>query len=404
MARKGTVRTGVSKRAIAARGARAARPQAAAPPSAARSSRARVDSSGVATIRDVARVAGVSVATVSRVLNGSAPVSESTDTQVRNAARDLNYWPNGAARSLITRSSNTLGVLLPDIHGEFFSEVIRGIDLAARGEGYHLLVSSSNPATDELVSALGSMRGRIDGLIVMMPDQSAPRLLRECAAGTPTVVLNAGAEVPGCHAISIDNHDGAYRVVRHLVSVGRRRIATITGPRGNTDARLRLEGYLAALRDAGLNADPKYLLQGEFTEPSGYEAGLRLLQLDPRPDAVFVGNDRMAVGVMGAFHDSGVDVPGEIAIAGFDDIEMSQYLSPALTTVHADAQRLGALAVSRLLELQRTSKVDGPRHEVLPTTLVVRGSCGALDVDSANARIHRNDIQTPSESARRDRR
>jgi DNA-binding LacI/PurR family transcriptional regulator len=167
------------------------------------------------------------------------------------------------------------------------------------------------------------------------------------------------------------------------------------------------EGSIAVIFDGQkrwLNADPKYLLQGEFTEPSGYEAGLRLLQLDPRPDAVFVGNDRMAVGVMGAFHDSGVDVPGEIAIAGFDDIEMSQYLSPALTTVHADAQRLGALAVSRLLELQRTSKVDGPRHEVLPTTLVVRGSCGALDVDSANARIHRNDIQTPSESARRDRR
>jgi LacI family transcriptional regulator len=248
------------------------------------------------------------------------------------------------------------------------------------------------------------MRGRIDGLIVMMPDRSAPRLLKEYAAGTPTVVLNAGAEVPGCHVISIDNHDGAYRIVRHLASIGHRRIGTITGPKGNTDARLRLEGYEAALRDAGLITDSRYRLQGEFTEPSGYEAGLRLLQIDPRPDAVFVGNDRMAVGVMGAFHDSGVEVPAGIAIAGFDDIEMSQYLSPPLTTVHADAESLGARAVERLIQLQRTGKIDGPRHEVLPTTLVVRGSCGALDVDSANARIHRSDIQTPSGSARRDRR
>lgn len=358
----------------------------------------------VATIRDVARVAGVSVATVSRVLNGSAPVSEATDLTVRNAARELNYWPNGAARSLITNRSSTLGVLLPDIHGEFFSEVIRGIDMASRREGYHLLVSSSHAATEDLVAALGSMRGRVDGLIVMVPDLAAQRLLREYAAGSPTVVLNPGRAVPGCHSISIDNFDGAYRVVRHLIAVGHRRIATVTGPERNMDSRMRLEGWEAALRDAELAAEPRYRLHGDFTEPSGYAAARRLLELDPRPTAVFVGNDRMAVGVMGALHDAGVDVPAQMAIAGFDDIEMAQYLSPPLTTVHADAQSLGTRAVERLLELQRTSKVDGPRHEVLPTTLVVRGSCGARNVEAADARIHRNDIRTQSESARRDRR
>lgn len=358
----------------------------------------------VATIRDVARMAGVSVATVSRVLNGSAPVSESTDQQVRRAARELNYWPNGAARSLITNRSNTLGVLLPDIHGEFFSEVIRGIDVASRSKGFHLLVSSSHADTGELVSALRSMRGRIDGLIVMLPDLSAPRLLRECSAATPTVVLNAGRTVAGCHAISIDNFDGAHRVVRHLVSLGHRRIATITGPEHNMDARQRLEGYQAALAGAGLDVDPRLQLQGDFSEPSGYQAGLQLLKLEPRPSAVFVGNDRMAVGVFGAMHDSGVVVPSGMAVAGFDDIEMSQYLSPPLTTVHADAQLLGARAVERLLELQRTSRIDAPRHEVLPTTLVVRGSCGARDVEPASARIHRSDIQTQSDAARRDRR
>jgi LacI family transcriptional regulator len=349
-------------------------------------------------------MAGVSVATVSRVLNSSAPVSESTDLQVRNAARELNYWPNGAARSLITNRSNTLGVLLPDIHGEFFSEVIRGIDRASRSQGYHLLVSSSHAATQELVSALRSMRGRIDGLIVMLPDLSARRLLRECAAATPTVVLNAGRAVPGCHAISIDNFDGAYRVVRHQNTHGPRPIAPNTGPERHKDPRQRLEGYQAALRQAGLEADPRLQLQGDFTEPSGYEAGWQLLNIEPRPSAVFVGNDRMAVGVFGALHDSGVEVPSGMAVAGFDDIDLSQYLSPPLTTVHADAQLLGARAVERLLDLQRTSKLDAERHEVLPTTLVVRGSCGSRDVEPANARIHRSDIQTQSDSARRDRR
>jgi LacI family transcriptional regulator len=371
---------------------------------AGRNGTVRLAASAVATIRDVARVAGVSVATVSRVLNGSAPVSESTDLQVRNAARDLKYTPNGAARSLITSRSNTLGVLLPDIHGEFFSEVIRGIDLASRREGFHLLVSSSHAATEELVAALQSMRGRIDGLIVMVPDLAAPRLLSEGAAGTPTVVLNAGRAVPGCHTISIDNFDGAYRVVQHLISLGHRRIATITGPALNVDAKRRLDGYRAALREAGIEADANLQLQGDFTEPSGYEAGLALLELDPRPTAVFVGNDRMAVGVMGALHDADVELPAGMAIAGFDDIEMSKYLSPPLTTVHADAQMLGARAVERLLELQRTSKVDGPRHEVLPTKLVVRSSCGARAVGPAKGRIHRNDIRTPSDIARRDRR
>ena len=263
----------------------------------------------VATIRDVAREAGVSVATVSRVLNGSAHVSEATDRQVRAVANRLNYWPNGAARSLITSRTSTLGVLLPDLHGEFFSEVIRGVDLAARRAGYHLLVSSSHAATEDLMAALRTMRGRIDALIVMAPDLDSPALIRECAAGTPTVVLNPGQPVAGCSAISIDNLDGAQQVVRHLVELGHRRIATVTGPARNMDARQRLEGYRAALEAAGITRSRDHEFQGDFTEPSGYQAGRAIIRLSPRPTAVFVGNDKMAVGVLGALSDGGLRSP-----------------------------------------------------------------------------------------------
>lgn len=351
----------------------------------------------MATIRDVAREAGVSVATVSRVLNRSAHVSEATDRQVRSVATRLNYWPNGAARSLITSRTSTLGVLLPDLHGEFFSEVIRGVDLAARRAGYHLLVSSSHAATRELVAALRTMRGRIDALIVMAPDLDAPQLIRECAGGTPAVVLNPGQPVQGCHAISIDNLDGAQQVVRHLAGLGHHRIATVTGPARNTDARQRLEGYRAALVDAGLARRAGYEIEGDFTEPSGYRAGQAILGLAPRPTAVFVGNDKMAVGVLGALSDGGVRVPDDIAVAGFDDIEMSQYLTPPLTTVHADAYMLGERAVERALALANgTSSAAGPPHEILGTTLVVRGSCGAVQAPSGQARVHRS-AMAPSE-------
>jgi len=359
----------------------------------ARAARRAIPAS-VATIRDVARAAGVSVATVSRVLNGSAPVREDTDRQVRNAAQKLNYWPNGAARSLITNRTHTIGVLLPDLHGEFFSEVIRGVDLASRREGLHLLVSSSHAATEELMTALRNMRGRIDGLVVMAPEAAAPNLVRECASGAPTVLINPGRDVRGCDSVSIANFDGAHSVVRHLIGLGHRRIAFVGGPESNTDASQRLAGYRAALDEAGLRVPAGYALEGDFREPSGFEAGGRLLALDPRPSAVFVANDQMAVGVLGALGDAGIRVPGDIAVAGFDDIEVAQYLNPPLTTVHVDAFRLGERAFERLmLRLDPTHDLRDA-HEVLPTTLVVRASCGARSRSAAGARVHRSEIES----------
>jgi LacI family transcriptional regulator len=345
------------------------------------------------TIKDVAREAGVSTATVSRVINDSPLVSPRTREQVRAVAKRLNYWPNGVARSLITNRTQTLGELLPDLHGEFFSGVIRGIDLAARRAGRHLLVSSSHADTEELVEALRSMRGRIDGLIVMAPDVDAPKAIQATAGGIPIVLLDPGSGLDGYDTISIANHDGAYQMVRHLMGLGHRRIATVTGPEHNIDADERLGGYRAALRGNGNGSAPEIVIQGDFTEPSGYRAVAELLQLTPRPTAVFVGNDYMAVGALRALADAGVRVPEEMAVAGFDDIEMSRYLDPPLTTVRVDTFGLGERAVKRLLE---AAPNGGPRdgrrqhHDVLPTTLVIRCSCGAPGHGGADATRRRN--------------
>jgi len=341
------------------------------------------------TIKDVAREAGVSVATVSRVFNNSAVVSEGTRKTVREVAERLNYWPNGAARSLITNRTQAIGVMLPDLFGEFFSEILRGMDWTARKSGLHLLVSSSHADAADLVSGLRTTRGRIDGLIVMAPDLDARAAIRALANNLPLVLIDPGPGFEGCDSISIANQAGAAAVVSHLVTLGHRRVATIAGPRRNADARQRLEGYRAALRAAGVEIAAGYEIPGEFTEPSGYAAVASLLALEPRPTAVFAANDYMAIGVLGALSDAGVRVPEDIAVVGFDDMAMARYLNPPLTTVHVDAYRLGERAVEILLDGPRSRTGRRAQHEVLPTELAVRSSCGSSSALQARGGLGR---------------
>jgi LacI family transcriptional regulator len=331
----------------------------------------------LATIRDVAREAGVSIATVSRVFNDSSLVSEDTGRMVREVAARLNYWPNGVARSLITSRTHALGVLLPDMYGEFFSEVIRGIDLAARRHGFHVLVSSSHADSEALAEALRSMSGRIDGVMVMAPDVDAPAAIRGFSHHCPVVLINPGQEVDECDTISVANADGAHEMVRHLLGLGHRRIAIVRGPARNLDGEQRLQGYHAALREAGLEPDPRLELRGDFTEPSGWEAAMQLVRMTPRPTAVFVANDHMAVGVLAGLAECGLSVPGDLAVAGFDDIAIARYTAPPLTSVHVNTALLGERAVELLLRAKRSPNPGVRQHEVLPTTLTIRRSCGS---------------------------
>jgi LacI family transcriptional regulator len=327
-----------------------------------------------ATIRDVARAARVSVATVSRALNDSGPVRDATRRRVRDAADNLRFTPHGAARSLITSRTNTLGVLLPDLYGEFFSEIIRGIDRSAQRAGYQLLLSSARNAHHEVHGAFRAMYGRVDGLVLMAPDVELVERFAEHRDRTPIVFINSPVTSPNARLITIDNHGGAYQMVKHLVSKGHKRIAIIRGAASNHDAAERLRGYRDALDDCGLPRDGHLELEGDFSEGAGYRAARAILKLKPRPTAIFASNDAMAIGALSSLGEEGVAVPSEIAVAGFDDIPMARYMSPPLSSVHVPIAQLGERAMDLLLGAIAESQNGALRRIVLPTTLVIRKS------------------------------
>lgn len=328
------------------------------------------------TIKDVAKRAGFSVATVSRVLNAKALVRAETRRRVEAAAAELRYTPNRAARSLITRKTHTLGIVLPGLYGEFFSEILRGIDAMARRHDYHLLVSGSHNRQGEIAAAVEAMHGRVDGLLVMSPGIDAVDLASRLPGSLPVVLLNGDPGNGIFDAIKIDNQGSARAMVRHLIGNGHRRVAIIQGDPGNADAIERLAGYRAALAESGTSPEEGWELAGNFTERSGHRAAQAILELRPRPTAVFAANDAMAIGAMAALREAGVRVPAEMAVAGFDDIPISRYTSPSLTSVRVPIRRLGTCAMEWLIEALENGS-DRARHGVtLHPRVVIRESSG----------------------------
>ena len=326
-------------------------------------------------IQDVADAARVSIATVSRALNGIGNVTEETRRKVVDAAARLGYIPHGGARSLSMRQTNCVGAVLPDLHGEFFSELIRGIDRVARSHDMHLLLSCSHSDVDELAAALRAMQGRVDGLLVMSPHVDAEVLSANIPRSTPTVLMNTRHDGERYASLTVDNYGGARAMIEHLVGGGHERIALITGPEANFDAAERLRGALDALSDLVPNDSPQ-ILRGDFSEQSGYRAGRLLLSMPERPDAIFAANDMMAIGCVFALNEGGVAVPGDIAIAGFDDIPIARCVSPPLTTVRVRIAELGELALERLLLGIAESGRDKVSSQILATEVIVRSSCG----------------------------
>lgn len=333
------------------------------------------------TIKDVARVAGVSVATVSRAVNGHANVTPQTRTHVMGVVARLRFVPSSAARSMITRRTHTVGALLPDLHGEYFSELIRGIDLAARARGLHLLVSSSHGDAAEAAAALRAMSGRVDGLLVMSPHVSADFLHGNVAEDLPAVLMNTHVAGDRHSSFAVDNHGGAVAMVRHLVACGHREIAFVAGPESNFEAQERLRGYRAAIAEL-LPEGAARVLQGDFTEESGFRAGGLVVAMKPRLSAVFASNDMMAIGCLSALKEAGLQVPGDVALAGFDDIPISRYVNPPLSTVRARITELGTLALERLAAAIEERERHAPLHQTLRADLIVRQST-AFAADSS---------------------
>ncbi|HMJ18560.1 MAG TPA: LacI family DNA-binding transcriptional regulator [Gemmatimonadaceae bacterium] len=327
------------------------------------------------TIKDVAREANMSVATVSRVLNGSGPVSEKTRRLIHDVAGKMRYVPHSGARSLITSKTETLGVLLPDLYGEFFSEVIRGMDDTAQRNGFHLLISRAYADRHGIETAIRAMRGRVDGVVVMSPDLDAESLLN-MPSTMPVVLLCSVSRGNGIDSLTIQNCRGAREMVGHLVSLGHKRIAIIKGSPRNYDAAERLRGYRIALREAGIVPDTSLELTGNFTEAGGYAAAIELLAMRVRPTAIFAANDSMAIGALSALRESGVEVPEDMAVAGFDDIPLARYMDPPLSSVHVPICELGARAVEILLEGITHKNGHARKRERVSTKLVIRSSTG----------------------------
>ena len=325
------------------------------------------------TIKDIAREADVSIASVSRVLNNVGRVSDATRARILSIAERLRYVPHEGARSLIRKRTAMVGMVLPDLHGEFFSELLRGADSAARALGMHLLVSTSHGDPDEAAAAIRSMRGRVDGLLLMSPHVDSTFAARHLSGDLPVVLLNAPTGA-AAHLVSIDDYAGAVAMVRHLSASGCTRIAHIAGPVGNSDAAERLRGYRDAL---GQPADPALIFQGDFSVDAGRAAALAFAALSPRPDAIFAANDMMAAGCMEALAELGIAIPGEIAVGGFDDVPLAHFLSPPLTTMRIDVARFGRTAFVQLVAAI-AGQPDLPPVEKIVPALVIRQSCGHL--------------------------
>lgn len=335
-----------------------------------------------ATIHDVAREAQVSIATVSRVLNGADTVRGATLEKVKAALAKLQYVPHGGARSLVRRETRTIGVLLPDMHGEFFSEIIRGIDQVTRQRDYSLLVTSTHGDSRSAEAMLRTLHGKVDGLIVLTSDPEMFRAVRGLVSRTAVVFLNhvpggvPGGDAEGFDTISVDNQGGALAMTRYLAGLGHRRIAFVKGPEGNADAAERLQGYREAM--AGLEDAAPVEVPGDFTEAGGFAAASRVLQMDPRPTAIFAANDTMAIGVYRGLREQGIRIPADLSVAGFDDVPFVRYMDPPLTSIHAPITDLGSGAARRLLDRLESAAGHAPRQESLEVMLVARASVGQL--------------------------
>lgn len=345
------------------------------------------------TIHDVARRAGVSVATVSRVLNNSDLVVAETGKRIRKIARELNYIPSASARSLSIRKTETIGLLLPDMYGDFFSEIIRGADLAARGKNHHLIVSSSHSNSAELDAAVKTLSGRVDGMIIMSPHLESSTHLTSILRALPVVIIGPSLILEHADHITIDNEGGAQQVVKYLVGQGHRTIAIIRGEENNQDADERLSGFTKALAEHEILLPDNFVATGNFTEQSGFDAAKRLLSQRFRPTAIFCSNDSMAIGAISAIRQHGLCIPEDVSVCGFDDIPVAQFLNPSLTSVHVPIHELGLTAVNRLFDRLTSAPTWKPTQLSVPTTLSIRNSC--LKLNHMSNQPEEGTVRTP---------
>jgi LacI family transcriptional regulator len=338
-------------------------------------------------IRELARLSGVSPATVSRALNDRAEVSPETRRRILEMAERLGYSPNQPARTLVRRRSDMIGLIWDtgytnqDRRHPFLLDLFVGIKQTLAESGYHLMVLSTAGAAspgDVTLYLRAAQQHSLAGVIMMGVDADHPAITALVDAGTPCVGIDLPLHRNRTTYVTSDNRAGAATAVRHLHGLGHTAIATITGPLTLMPATERLAGYHAEMERLGLTPDPHHIVDGDFFLASGYEAARRLIDLPEPPTAIFAAGDEMAIGALHALADAGLRVPQDMAVVGFDDIEAAALVRPMLTTVAQDRVALGAGAVEALVDALDGDKDAGASAPLqVATRLVVRGSCGA---------------------------
>ncbi len=332
----------------------------------------------MATLREIADRAGVSVGTVSNVINGTAVVSAERRERVLAAIRELDYQPNHVARSLKLKRTRMLGMVISDITNPFFPQLVRGAEEAALKNNYLLITFNTDDNVEREKRVLSVLRQRrVDGiLLVVAPNAGDDGHIRSILdSGIPFVCLDrlpAGIEVD---SVSVDNVAGARDCVRHLISMGHRRIAILAGPRAVQTAAERLQGYQEALREAEIPLDPGLVLEGDFRSESGHRLGRALLAGSDRPTAVFVCNNMMALGLLRALADLGLNCPRDVAVASFDDFPLAEAFQPRMTAVAQPAYSIGYRGAELLIaRIEQRPAEPHPSRIRLATQLVVRES------------------------------
>jgi LacI family transcriptional regulator len=330
-----------------------------------------------ATIADVARAAGVSVTTVSHAISGKRPVNAATAEAVRRSARELGYSPNRAARNLRLGIAGSIGLLLPDIANPYFAELARGVEDVAAAADTSVLLCNTDFSTARELRYLETLRaGGADGVLYVAGEPPEPDLLRELGRAMPLVAVDEALPGSGATEVVSDNRGGGRLAGEHLLSLGHRRVLAIEGPRRLASAQERRRGLLEAT--ARVTGTAVRTHPGDYLAASGERAVRDALAASPGGapwfTAVFAANDLMAIGAIAELRRHGLEVPGDVSVAGFDDSTLASLISPALTTVRQDVGRLGAIAAERLLAAIADPTAPTAPRTTLPTGLVVRGS------------------------------
>lgn len=328
------------------------------------------------TIRDVAQKAGVSPATVSRYLNDSAPISPEVAERIQKVMSELQYVPSAAARQLAMQKSHAIGVLLTDMYSVFFPPLISGLESIVQQEGYNLLVASRR-AGDGVDTQIPIGPHNADGLIVFPGSLTDDEILKLHQAGFPLVLIYQsspeGANIP---SVMVWNKRATKELIDHLIEAHHRRsIVFVRGPANNEDSQRRELGYQESLEAHGIACNPNLIISGEYNRNDAYQAMSKFLQNEPPDfDAVFTGNDESAIGIMNAISEKGLRIPDDISVVGFDNLELSAFLTPPLTTINAPTEGVGKTAAQYLFKLMANQEVDPVT--LLSTQIVIRRSCG----------------------------